>query len=134
MKSLWKVTYIGSHTSVFIKKLDRYLKVKSNILLKERYDYDGNNYERVVFEIEHPYSKWNESVCDVLRMASLISIEWKAHIFNSSSHILGLLNTNEREEKGGFLIEGPSGLAEISWELKLDQQYSVDKLSGEHKC
>jgi len=133
MKSLWEVTYVGSHTSVFIKKLERFLNVKTTEALKERYEKDGKSYERMIFEIDHPITQWEKLLTEILRMASLISTEWETYIFDASTHVAGVLNADEREEKGGFLIEGPTGIKNISWEIKLDQNYTIERLSGESK-
>ena len=133
MKSQWEVTYVGSHTSVFIKKLERFLNVKTTEALKERYEKDGKSYERTIFEIEHPVSEWQELLIDAFRMAGLISKEWKIYILEVNSHVGGSINVDEREEKGGFLIEGPTVIKNISWEIKLDQNYTIERLSGESK-
>ena len=133
MKSLWEVTYVGSHTSVFIKKLERFLNTKTTEAHKERYEKDGKSYERTIFEIEHPVSEWNELLVDVIRIAGLISKEWKIYILEVNSHVGGAIDGEEREEKGGFLIEGPTGIKNISWEIKLDQSYISETLSGEPK-
>lgn len=131
MQSSWDVTYIGPSTQIALKKIKRFLDREVSEEFTERVVIDGIKQERMVFRMQHADLDWPDFIQEMLALVRKLSPEWKLIISEPQEHISGHLDSRERDEVGGFLVEGPSGLAKIGWEIRKDQKYGeVKYLNG----
>ena len=129
MFSFWDVRYVGSHTNVFIKKLQRVLSIRASDIERERFVADSKKYERSTFLVPHDLDDWPSLVSECLSLSNLVSWKW--------SVILDLLDDDKRvfaqlhsESDGPILFydKVPAGLYSLSWELRSDQVYERGRL------
>jgi len=124
MRSLWTVTYVGPHTATTLKKLQRVLSFAALEEERERYVWDGERLERLSFFVDHGSSEWTSVVVSLLQATSKIAWAWQ--MTGDVKNEIRVEVTSDRtvsEFHGG----SPSGLREISWVLRRNEEYS-DKL------
>jgi hypothetical protein len=56
------VTYVGAHTATTVKKLQRLLNLQALEQERERYVFEGEDVERVVFMVEHEAQGWASAI------------------------------------------------------------------------
>ena len=129
MKSIWEIHYNGPHARAFSKKLARLLGVKIVEVLSERYVSDGRKIERIVTEMEHDVNSWDELVSNLISLSSKITPQWKVVTTDNGKRCFGLVDADERDEKGGYEIFGPSDFIKLSWLIDKNERYSISKLN-----
>jgi len=128
MKSYWDVLYVGAHSNIFIKKLQRHLSVQAEDIVKERIIYEGKKCERAMFYLSHGDKDWTVLINDLLTIASRIAHTWRIHL-----NLPEGLSGNLRSDFGDCHIElnAPEGLESIHWEIRRDQNYQKTQLASE---
>jgi hypothetical protein len=121
MRSFWTVSHVGAHTATTLKKLERLLGIKALDVQRERYVWEGENLERAAFFVEHGPLAWEALVVSLMQKTSLLASAWQTS--GDATHTLcaRVLASDTRSQ---FWSGVPSGLREISWEARVDQQFS----------
>ncbi len=124
MNSYWTVSFVGPYTSNFVKKLERFLKIKALEIERQRFiDLDNRNFERRTFFVKHDVDNWPNLIADVLGKAARITPEWLV-VFYSEGHVVATYDSDFNEKKGwSYQVRGPSDLHRIKLEIKSDQKY-----------
>jgi hypothetical protein len=130
MRSLWTITYVGSHTATTLKKLQRLLDFKAENWERERYVWKEEKIERVVFFVEHNSLDWNTLIVQLLQKTSKMAVRWEV-----SGDILTVVTVIVSTNNTSTLLQQklPSGLREITWTVRLNQVYDnplLDKISN----
>lgn len=120
MRSLWSITYVGAHTATTIKKVERLLDITALDIVRERYIWNAEKVERATFFVEHDASEWPVTVVALLRCTALLAMKWETR----GDAVQALSVTVSLECANSQFKDGiPSGLVDVSWELRADQTY-----------
>ena len=118
MKSYWTAEYVGSHTNIFIKKLERALNVSALDKEVERVILNGNKIEKADFFIEHKVKDWMELVYRTIELSGKLSRD--IQLFGDvASDLSGTIDFS----KSSGSIQIPAGLFAVRWQVRLDQTY-----------
>ena len=120
MRSLWTVSYVGAHTATTIKKLERFLSLKALDIERERYVWEGENLERSAFFVEHGSLEWPALLVSLLQKTSTLASTWQAHGDAVQTFTVQVASESVNTQ---FRIGIPTGLREISWTVRTDQQF-----------
>ena len=120
MRSLWTVSFVGSHTAVTIKKIERLLGIRATQIERERVLFDGQQLERAIFHVEHGDMGWSDLVVHLLEATSKIAHAWRV-----SGDVSSVVAVSVDPRAVGTALQAtvPAGLKEISWQLRKDQSY-----------
>ncbi len=120
MRSLWTVTYVGPHTAITIKKLERFLGIKAEALERERLVWNGEKIERAVFFVEHGTSEWSLLLVELLHKMSQVALRWQGSgdAVNEFTAIVSKDNSDTIFQQGL-----PPGFRELTWTVRADQSY-----------
>ena len=128
MQSYWNIEYVGSHTNIFIKKLERQLKIKAIDIECERVVYDGKKLEYADFYVNHDQESWEQLVVEMLKLSNKPCHSW--HITGELGEIF---SASLDVEESMYDPKVPSGLVKVSWSLNRSQVYSRFKYLNNHK-
>ncbi|MBK7002424.1 MAG: hypothetical protein IPH35_21475 [Rhodoferax sp.] len=120
MRSLWTVSYIGAHTATTIKKLERFLSLKALDIERERYVWEGEKLERAAFFVEHGPLEWSALLVSLLQKTSTLASTWMTHGDAVQTLTVQVASENVHSQ---FRTGIPTGLREISWTVRTDQQF-----------
>jgi hypothetical protein len=126
MRSIWTVTYVGSHTATTIKKLERFLEIKAEALERERILWNAEKIERAVFFVEHGSIEWSWLLVELLHKTSQVALRWQASgdAVNEFTAIVSRENADTI-----FQQKLPPGFRELTWTVRADQSYGTGLLS-----
>jgi hypothetical protein len=122
MRSLWSVTHAGNHTANTLQKMERLMNVKALDTQRERFRWQGEDVERVVFFVDHGGDRWADVLTYLLGQTSKLAMRWQASgdaVTEFSATLSGADTFTAWQDKR------PSGLREVTWTLRADQTYRV---------
>ncbi|MBW4553850.1 MAG: hypothetical protein KME35_22485 [Aphanocapsa sp. GSE-SYN-MK-11-07L] len=123
MRSLWTVSYVGPHTAITVKKLERLLGIKAEELERERLVWNGEKIERAVFFVEHGTIEWSLLLFELLHKMSQIAVQWQ-----TSGDAVNVLTASVSEDNANttFQQKLPPGFRELAWTIRGDQAYRTE--------
>lgn len=128
---IWDIHYQGPHSNIFMKKLERQLDLKTELLWRERYVLNGKQLERAVCRLDLGDYQWDAAVLRALQLARQISPGWKLVITDAERQISGRLPSAQDDPLAvQYAIQSPSGLDSFSWTLTRDTEALPVRMTG----
>lgn len=124
MQSHWIIIFKASNSGTFIKKIEHFLGKKLvDIQIRNDYAIGGEKYSCIDCFVAHSSPNWEAIVKEVFHLISKFSIQWEIYFLDTEKCYSGKLDYQQRENNGGYSIEGPSNFRLIEWSIKKDQAY-----------
>lgn len=121
LKSYWTTEYVGAHTNILIKKLERALNISALDKQTERVILNGNKIEKADFFVEHNAEDWIELVYRMIELSGKLSRDIQL-CGDATSYLYGTIDISDASKSMGSL-QVPSGLLAVYWQIRLDQTY-----------
>ena len=130
---IWDIHYQGPHSNIFMKKLERMLGLKTELLWRERYLLNGKQLERAVCRLALGDCQWDAAVLRALQLARQISPGWQLVITDAGRLISGRLPLQDDNSPAvQYAIQSPSGLDAFSWILTSDAAALPARMTGKN--
>lgn len=128
MRSLWTITYAGSHTATTVKKLTRLLSVTAEDIQRERYVLNDERIERAAFLVDHGDIEWAAMLVELLQKTARVAYRWQCN--GDATTVLS--GSVTRDDLATEFHQGlPAGLKEIGWVVRTSQLYPDALLSAD---
>lgn len=123
MKSYWTIWCEGAASRLLVKKLERLLDAQAIAPETERVVLNGKKFEVVDFFLDHSCDEWSALVAEVLRLASHVTPQWTVTI--GGGEVRAVWDRGHSHQTSGL-----SGVSQASWQVRGDQDYTRQKLTG----